>query len=111
MILGRELEPRDAPGIDVDDDAMQHRDDAVAGKRILPRTKRRVTDRRLDEIHLADEPLILLLGRDLPRVGRPEKDGPIAAHPTRVVGRVAEILDAVGRELLLLPARDIADPE
>src|SRR5687768_9403635 len=90
---------------------MQHRDDPVAGKRAFPRLEHLLTDLRLDEVHVADVSLILLLRRDLPRIGRPEQDRAIAAHPTGVVGGVAEILHAIGGELPLLAGRDVPHPE
>ena len=101
----------DLAGVDVDDDAMQHRDDRVAGQRILPCLERRMSDLGLDEEHVADLALVLLRRGDLLRVGRPEQHRAIAARPTGVVGGVAEILHAVRRELAFLAARDIANPE
>ena len=71
----------------------------------------RVADLRLDEVHVADLALVLLVGGDLLRVGRPEDDGAVARRPAGVVGGVAEVLHAVGRERVLLPRRDVADPE
>ena len=90
---------------------LKHRDDAVARQRILPRLERRVADLRVDEIHVAHPALVLLERRDLPRVGRPDENGPIAAHPAGVVRRVAEVLDAVGGELRLTSGGDVAHPE
>ena len=66
---------------------------------------------RLDEEHVADFALVLLRRRDLLRVRRPEQNRAIAARPAGVVRRVAEVLLAVGRELLLLTGRDVAHPE
>ena len=83
----------------------------VAGQRILPGLQRRMADRRVDEVHLADAALILLERRDLLRVGRPEEDRAVAARPAGVVGRVAEVLDAVLGQLRLPAGRDVADPE
>ena len=51
-----------------------------------------MADGRVDEIHLADVALVLLLSGDLLRVGRPAKDRAIAAAPAGVVGGVTEIL-------------------
>ena len=68
-------------------------------------------DARLDQVHVADVALVLLEGRDLPRVGRPEENRPVAPGPARVVGGVAEVLHAVGGELPLGAGREIADPE
>ena len=51
--------------------------------------------RGVHQIHLADAALVLLKGRDLFRIGRPEQDRPVAVRPAGVVGGVAEILHAV----------------
>ena len=100
-----------ASGVDVDDDAVEHRHDLVAGQRELRDAQRRVSDGGRDEVHLADLALVLLLRRDLLRVGRPERDGAIAAAPAGVVGGVAEVLDAVGGQLPFLPCRDVHHPQ
>src|ERR1700738_4785739 len=65
----------------------------------------------VDEIHLADAALVLLEGRDLPRVRRPEKNRVVAANPAGVVRRVAKLLYAVSRELRLASAGDVANPK
>src|SRR5262249_39346140 len=54
---------------------------------------------------------ILLERGDLLRVGRPDEDCTIALGPAGVVGGVAEVLYAVGRERRLLAARDVAHVE
>ena len=83
------------------------------GERILPRAQHRVpaVDRRLDEIHVADLALVLLLRRDLLAVGRPRQRRRRARRPAGVARRVAEVLLAVGRELALLAGGDVAHPE
>src|SRR5206468_10307199 len=58
-----------------------------------------------------DLTLILLKGRDLLRIRGPDEDRPIAFRPTGVVGGVAEILDAVGRQLRFLASRHVAHPQ
>jgi len=90
---------------------VQHGDRVVAWQRIFPRLKLRVPDLCADEIHLADAPLILLKGRDLLRIRRPHDDRPIALRPAGVVGGVAEVLDAVGRERGLPSRFHVAQPE
>src|SRR5438045_1959425 len=65
----------------------------------------------LNQVHLANSPLVLLKGRDLLRIWRPEEDRAVAPDPTGVVRRVAEVLDTVGSELLLLASRDVANPQ
>ena len=70
-----------------------------------------MTDLRLDEVHVADVPLVLLEGRDLLRVGRPDQDRPVALRPAGVVGGVAEVLHAVGGERPFRAGRDVADPQ
>ena len=84
--------------VDVDDHAVQHRHVLVAGQRVLPGPQHRVADLRLDEVHVADLALVLLVRGDLLRVGRPQHDGALARRPAGVVGGVAEVLHAVGRE-------------
>ncbi len=64
-----------------------------------------------NEVHLAIFALVLLEGCDLFGVGRPDEDGIVAHLPSGVVGRVAEVLDAVGGELRLFAGGDIANPE
>jgi hypothetical protein len=66
------LQPCDFAGVRVDDDAMDHRHVFVARERILPRLEPRMADLGADEVHLADLALVLLEGRDLLRVGRPD---------------------------------------
>ena len=65
----------------------------------------------VDEVHLADAALVLLEGRDLLRVGRPDEDRAVAPRPAGVVGGVAEVLHAVGGELRFPARRDVAHPE
>ena len=111
--VGRHLEP-DHPGrraAQVDHHPMDHLDHAVARERVLPRLQGGVMDLGLDDVHLAHRALVLLERRDLPGVGRPEQDRAVAAGPARVVGRVAEIPDAVAGEPGLPPARDVAHPQ
>ena len=70
--VGRHLQPRDLARVHVDDRrGGSSPSTRVAGQRVLPHAQRRVADRRLDEVHLADVALVLLLRRDLLRVGRP----------------------------------------
>src|SRR4029079_18971815 len=98
-------------GVDVDDDALEHRDHAIAGERVLPRLERRMPDLGLDEIHVAHFALFVRRGGDLLGIGRPEQNRPITAGPAGVVRRVAEVLGAFGRELLLVTGCHVADPE
>ena len=51
-----------------------------------------MADGRVDQVHLADLALVLLLRRDLLRVGRPRHHRAVAAAPAGVVGGVAEVL-------------------
>ena len=111
MIVRVHLEADGRARIRVDDDAVQHRDVLVAGKRVLPLLKHRVPGFCFDEVHVADLALVLLERGDLSRVGRPERDGAIASGPAGVVGGVAEVLHAVGRQRPLLAGRHVADPE
>ncbi len=111
VIVGLHLEADRRAGVDVDDDALEHRHDLVARQRVLPRLEHGVPDLRLDEVHVADLALVLLEGGDLLRVGRPEHDGAVASRPAGVVGGVAEVLHAVGGQRLLLARRHVADPE
>src|SRR6266550_8001272 len=111
MRIGRHLQTNNAPNIDIDHDAVNHGDRAVAGERILPRLQFRMADLRRDEVHVADVPLVLLERRDSPRVRRPDHDRSIAPYPAGVVGCVAKILLAVGGELGLATGCDIPNPE
>ena len=61
-----------------------------------------------NEVEFADAALILLEGRDLPRVGRPGGDRAVAHRPAGVVRGVAEILHPVGGELYLAFGCNIA---
>jgi hypothetical protein len=87
----------------------EHR--AVARQRILPRLEPRRADVRRHEVHVAHAAPVVLEGRDLPRVGRPGEDRAVAVHPAGVVGRVAEVLRAVGRQLRLGAAGHVAHPD
>src|SRR4051794_3859195 len=70
-----------------------------------------MADLGLDQIHLADAALILLEGGDALGVRRPDEDGAIALGPAGIVGGVAEVLDAVRRELRLAIGVERANPE
>jgi hypothetical protein len=111
MLIGRQLQTHDLAAVHVDDDAVDHCHRGVAGQGVLPGLQRRVSDRRVHQVHLADAALILLERGDLPRVGRPAKNRAVAARPARVVGGVAEVLDAVFGERRFAAGGDIADPE
>src|SRR5437868_15209777 len=97
MLVRRHLESNHARLIsaNVDDHALNRWNDAVARKRIFPGTQLGMADARIDQVHLTDVALILLERGDLFRVGRPYENGTVAGRPARVVGRVAEVLDAV----------------
>src|SRR5437762_7416225 len=71
----------------------------------------RTADASIDEVHVTDFALILLLRRDLSRIRRPEENRSIAVHPSGVVGGVTEVLPAVCRELRLASARHVANPK
>ena len=109
----RRQQARHLARVDVDDDAADHRDVRIAGQRILPGAQDGVAavDRRLDQVHVADLALVLLLRRDLLAVGRPRQRRRGAGGPSGVARRVAEVLHAVGRELALLAGGDVAHPE
>ena len=110
--VGAVEQARHLAGVDVDDDAADHRDDGIAGQRVFPRAEHRMAavDRRLDQVHVADIPLVLLLRRDLFAVGRPRERRRGARRPAGIARRVAEVLHAVGRELALLAGGDVAAP-
>ena len=111
MLIGRHLQPRHLARLYVDDDPLNHRDRRIARQRVLPRLQHRMPDLRLDQVHLADAALILLIRGDLLRVGRPRHDWAIAVRPSRVVGRVAEVFHAVERQLRFLVGRHVANPQ
>src|SRR5665213_4212470 len=66
---------------------------------------------RFQQVHFADAALVLLIGRELLRIGRPAHDRTIAVSPARVVGRVSEIPRAVFGELLFLAGCEVANPQ
>src|SRR5215475_13305190 len=70
-----------------------------------------MADLRRYEVHIPRSSRIVLEGGDLFRVRRPDKDWPIAFSPTRVIGGVAEVRNAVGGELLLLAGCGVPDPQ
>src|SRR5207237_491065 len=92
-------------------DALDHENLRVAGQRILPGFEPRMADAGADEIHLSGAALVLLEGRNLLRIGRPEEDRVAAVNPAGVVGRVAILFHAVFRQLRLLACRRVAHPE
>src|SRR6185437_429117 len=111
-VIGRSvLETDHLRVVHVDDYARDHRDHTVTWIRALPVIQVRVAHARVDEIHVADVAIILLLCSDLFRVRRPENDWTIAVYPACVVGCVAEIFLAVRGQLLLATRGDVADPE
>ncbi len=65
----------------------------------------------VDQVHFAGLALVLAEGRDLFRIGRPGEHRAIAEAPAGVVGGVAIILHAVGGELRVGAAVDVADPQ
>ena len=111
VLIRIHLKTDDPAAVHVDDHPMNHRDDFVAGQRILPRLQRRMIDSRVDQVHFADVPLILLKRRNFFGIGRPQEDGPFAACPSGVVGGIAEILHAVGGQRRLGTRGDVAHPE
>jgi len=114
VVVRRHLEADHLRRVHVDDDPVEHRHHLVAGQGELGNAQRRVGHRvhgRVDQIHLAHLALVLLVGGDLLRVGRPEDDGAVAAGPAGVVGGVAEVLLAVGGQLTLAARGHLAHPE
>ncbi len=111
MLVLAHLEARHLDRIDVDDHSFDHRDLLITGQRVLPGFQRRMPGNGVDQVHLAGLALILLEGGDPLRIGRPLEHGAIAHRPAGVIGGVAVILDAVGRQLLVLAGRSIADPQ
>ena len=62
MLVRQYLKADGARPLHIDDHALNHRDYLVAWQRILPCLQHRMSHFGLDEIHLADIPLILLEG-------------------------------------------------
>ena len=111
MIIRRHLEADHTRSINLDNDPMDHCHHAVARKGILPCLKHGMVHLCFDEIHLADVSLILLLCRDLPGIGRPEKNRPFTFSPSCVIGRVSEILNAIRGKLTFFFCRYVSDPK
>jgi hypothetical protein len=111
MLVLIHLEANHFRAVDVDDDALDHRDELVARKRILPCAQRRMPRGRVHEIHLTGLALILLEGRDLLRVRRPLEHRAIAADSSRRCRCVPVIFHAVGRELLVRSRGQVPDPQ
>jgi hypothetical protein len=105
------LEPCHSWIINIDDHPLNRRHNRITGQRIFPRLKLGVADVSRDEIHIACSSLVLLKGRDLFRIRRPNQYRPVAVYPTGVVRRVAKILNAIGRQLCFLAGRHILDPQ
>ena len=110
MCVGRHLQANNFRRVRFDDDAV-NRDDRIARQRIFPFFEFRCADVRRNEIHIADVALVLLKSGDLFRIGRPAKNRAVAVRPARVVGRVAEIFHAVGRQMRFFSGRNIAHPQ
>ena len=111
MLIGRHLQPDDCRPVQIDNDALDGRYDIIAGKRILPGLQGWMPNLCLDQIHLANSTLVLLKGRNLLGIRRPQQDWAIAADPARIVRRITEVLHAIGSDLRFLSSRNIADPE
>src|SRR5687767_13155898 len=93
------LQPDDLPRVDVDDHARDREDVLVPGQRVLPGLQPWMADARVDEIHFARLARVVLKRGDPLRVRRPQENRPVALRPPGVVGGVAVVLFAVGREL------------
>ncbi len=111
MLVGAHLQPHDLGTVDVDDHALDGRHDRVAGQGVFPGLQDGMADPGLDQVHLPHSALVLLEGGDLLRIGRPQQDRAVAAGPAGVVGGVAEVLDAVGRQGLLRACPRLLQPE
>ena len=112
--VGRHLEARHRLGVHINDHSAHHAHELVARQRHLPLREGGVAHLVAHHIEVAELAVVLLLGGDLLAVGRPLEDGAVAVHPARVVGGVAEVLDAVGGELRFgarAGAGDVANPE
>jgi hypothetical protein len=83
----------------------------VTDERVFPRVRPGVADLRRRRREVGHRALILLEGRDLLRVGRPDHDRLIRMFPAGIVRCVAEILDAIGRQLPLRAGVDVAYPQ
>src|SRR5688572_6797774 len=70
-----------------------------------------MSDPRADQVHIADAAAVVLEGRNPFRVWRPQQDWAVALGPAGVVGRVREVLHAIGRDLDFLLRRYVPHPE
>src|SRR3989442_6815903 len=70
-----------------------------------------MTDASINQVHLADAPLVLLKGRNLFGIRRPHEHCAIAVRPARIVRGIAKIFHAIGRQLSLFAGRDVTHPE
>ncbi len=111
VLVRRHPQPHHARGFDLDHDAMDTEDHAVFRQRVPPLLELRCADLRAHEIHPAHAAAVMLEGRDLPGVRRPQQHRAVTPRPAGVVGRIAEILDAVGRERAVLVGRQIPHPQ
>ncbi len=111
VLVRRQLQSHHARAIQIDRHALDRGDHIVARQRVLPRLQRRVPHLGFHQVHFAHAALILLERRDPLGIGRPQYHRPVAAGPTGVVRRVAEVLDAVGGERRLFISRRIAHPQ
>ena len=107
----RHLQTSDAGAIDINDDPFDHEDLVVSRQGVLPGFELWMPHSGIHQIHLAGAAAVVLKRCDLFRIGGPEQNRPIALDPTGIVGGVAEVLDATGCELRLLPAGDLPNPE
>ncbi len=111
VVVGRHLEAHDGAAVGVDHDPVQQRHRLVTGQRILPRLEHRVAGRGLDQVHLADLAFVLLERGHLLRIRRPQDDRARRRPPAGVVGGVAEVGHAVGRERTLDLRGQVAHPQ
>ena len=111
VLVGRQFHAHHARPIQIDRDALDRGHYFIAGQRVLPRLQRGVPHFGFHQIHFAHAALILLEGGDALGIGRPQHDGPVAAGPARIVGGVAEVLDAVRGERRLLIGGCVAHPQ
>ena len=97
--------------IHVDNNTFDLEDLVVTGQRILPGFECRMAHSGMDQIHFTGTAAVVLKSCNFSRIGGPQEDRTVASCPTGIVGRVAEILHTVLRELSFLPGDDVADPQ
>src|SRR5262245_40794916 len=111
MCVRSHFQPNHFCLVHVDDHTLDLENLIVSNQWILPGLQLRMSDRRVHEVHFANATAVVLEGGDFLRIRGPQQYRFGAPYPSRIVGRIAEILRPVSCQLYFLAASGIAYPQ